>query len=104
MLHLFAREAAHWVPAIEEPVHDTFRRATQRTGGLLESLFIGADKVLPVVAEDLVERIISKDAGAVSHGVYSVAPAGWPGGAFCFLGSMTERFGTDKDSECVAEL
>jgi len=63
---LDAREAAHWVPAIEEPVHDTFRRATQRTGGLLESLFIGADKVLPVVAEDLVERIISKNAGTIS--------------------------------------
>jgi hypothetical protein len=31
----------------------------------LESLFIGADKVLPVVIEDLVERIIAKDAGAI---------------------------------------
>jgi hypothetical protein len=31
---------------------------------------IGADKILPVVAENLVERIIPVDAGTVSHGVH----------------------------------
>jgi len=63
-------EAVLGVPAIEEPVHYTLRHAAQRTAGALKALLIGADEVLPVVAEDLVERIISKDAGAVSHGVY----------------------------------
>jgi hypothetical protein len=58
-------EAVHRVPAIEKPLHDTLRRSAQRAAGLLESLFIGADKVLPVVIEDLVERIIAKDAGAI---------------------------------------
>ena len=67
---LDAGEAVRGVPAIEEPVHDTLRRAAQRTAGVLKALFMGADKVLPVVTEDLVERIISKDAGTVSHGVY----------------------------------
>ena len=67
---LDAGEAVRRVPAIEEPVHYTLRCAAQRTAGVLKALLIGADKVLPVVAEDLVERIISKDAGTVSHGVY----------------------------------
>jgi hypothetical protein len=40
----------------------------QHPAGVLKALFMGADKVLPVVAEDLVERIISKNAGTVSHG------------------------------------
>jgi hypothetical protein len=39
-----------------------FLRATARTLDTGE-----ADKVLPVVVEDLMERIISKDAGTVSH-------------------------------------
>jgi len=67
---LDAGEAVRGVPAIKEPIHDTLRRAAQGTAGVLKALLIGADKVLPVVAEDLVERIISKDAGMVSHGAY----------------------------------
>jgi hypothetical protein len=62
-----AGEAVLGVPAIQEPVHDTLHRAAQHPAGVLKALFMGADKVLPVVAEDLVERIISKDAGTVSH-------------------------------------
>jgi len=61
-------EPSRGVPAIQEPVRDTLRRAAQHPAGALKALIMGADKVLPVVAEDLVERIISKDAGTVSHG------------------------------------
>jgi hypothetical protein len=53
-------EAVRGVPAIEEPVHYTLRRAAQRAAGALKALLIGADEVLLVVAEDVVERIISK--------------------------------------------
>jgi hypothetical protein len=65
---LDAGEAVRGVPTIQEPVHDTFRRAAQHPAGVLKTLVIGADKVLPVVTQNLVERIISKDAGTVSHG------------------------------------
>lgn len=68
-----AGEAVRGVPAVREPIHYTLHRAAQRTAGVLESILIGADEVLPVVTQDLAERIISKDAGAVSHGVF---PAG----------------------------
>ena len=67
---LDAGEAVRGVPTIQEPVHDTLRRAAQGTAGVLKALFMDADKVLPVVTQDLVERIISKDAGTVSHGAY----------------------------------
>ena len=67
---LDAGEAVRGVPTIQEPVHDTLRRSAQHPAGVLKALFMGADKVLPVVAEDLVEGIISKDAGTVSHDAY----------------------------------
>ncbi len=63
-------EAVHRVPVIEKPVHDTLHRSTRRAACVLESLFAGPDEVLPMVIEDLVERIIAKDAGAISHGVH----------------------------------
>jgi hypothetical protein len=44
--------------------------SVQNTAGVLKALLIGTDKVLPVVAENLVERIIPEDAGTISHGVH----------------------------------
>jgi hypothetical protein len=61
-------ETARGIPTIQEPVHDTLHRAAQHPAGVLKALVAGADKVLPVVTRDLVWRIISKDAGTVSHG------------------------------------
>jgi hypothetical protein len=79
---LDAGEAVLGVPAIQEPVHDTLRRAAQHPAGVLKALFMGADKVLPVVTQDLVEGIISKDAGTVSHDAYQgkTGAVGWARG------------------------
>ena len=75
-------ETVRGVSTIQEPVHDTFRRAAQHPAGVLKALFMGADKVLPVVTQDLVEGIISKDAGTVSHGAYQgkTGAGGWARG------------------------
>lgn len=62
-------EAVHGIPAIEEPVHHAPGHTAQRPAGMLETLFIGAEEVPPMVAQDFIENILSKTAGAVSHGV-----------------------------------
>jgi hypothetical protein len=40
-------EAVHGISVIKEPAHDTLRHIAQRTAGMLEMLFVGADKVPP---------------------------------------------------------
>jgi hypothetical protein len=82
---LDAGESVRGVPAIEEPVHYTLRSAAQGAAGVLKALLIGADEVLPVVAEAVfaepprVRRRVSRTwlKGAeivnavVSHGRYA---------------------------------
>jgi hypothetical protein len=46
---------------------------------VLEAFFIVAEKVLPVIAEDPVKRIISETAGAVCHGEYPAGDKSGPG-------------------------
>jgi hypothetical protein len=71
-------EAVHRVPAIEKRLHDTLRRSAQRPAGLLESLFIGADKVLPVVIEDLVGGLSPKMRARLDSGRHNRQAGGLP--------------------------